>query len=346
MAVAGSEFGERAGAPVVSVKSLQKIYNGKILAVDKISFDVHEGEIFGFLGPNGAGKTTTISMLTTLVLPTGGEAKVLGLDVTKHPAKVREVIGLVPQDLTVDDDLKGRENMELQAKLYHVSPKDAKERIDELLKLVGLADAQNRFVKTYSGGMRKRLELAEGLIHRPKILFLDEPTLGLDVQTRASIWQHIRRLKSETNMTIFVTTHYLEEADSLCDRIAIIDHGKIVALDTPENLKKSVGGDVISLEFSACDESTLELIRSIPDVALIHGKCEGNKIRIRVPDSGVSLPRIMSALFEKKLDIVSVAVKKPSLDQAFLEYTGKELRDEEGGFDKARAALQSRRRRG
>ena len=332
--------------PVVRVVNLEKVFDGRIHAVDKISFDVFEGEVFGFLGPNGAGKTTTISMLTTLTVPTSGSAEVLGLEVTDRPADVRKVIGLVPQDLTVDDDLTGRENMELQATLYHVPAAVAKPRIDELLDLVGLTEPQDRYVKTYSGGMRKRLELAEGLIHRPRILFLDEPTLGLDVQTRASIWEHIRKLKSETNMTIFMTTHYLEEADSLCDRIAIIDHGKIVALESPENLKKAVGGDIIDLEFISCNESILDDIKGLPEVALIHGKCEGNRVKVRVPDSGVALPRILSMLFEKKIGIVSVSVRKPSLDQAFLEYTGKNLRDDEGGFDRAAAALQSRRRRG
>jgi ABC-2 type transport system ATP-binding protein len=223
------------------------VYKGDIRAVDGINFTVEEGEIFGFLGPNGAGKTTTISMLCTLLRPTAGTASVDGKDVIKEATKVRQVIGLVPQELTVDDELSGRENMMLQADLYNVPIKEAKERIEELLKMVRLEDAAERMVKTYSGGMRKRLEIAEGLIHRPKVLFLDEPTLGLDVQTRAAIWEHIRHLRSEFKMTILMTTHYLEEADNLCDRIALIDHGKLVALDTPATLKRSLGGDVISM---------------------------------------------------------------------------------------------------
>jgi len=320
---AGSE------GPIISVQSLEKVFEGEIRAVDSVSFDVNRGEIFGFLGPNGAGKTTTISILTTLMLPTGGKATVLGHDVKAEPGKVRKVIGLVPQDLTIDDELSGRENMELQARLYEVPSADAKKRIDELLKLVKLDDAQNRMVKTYSGGMKKRLELAEGLIHRPQILFLDEPTLGLDIQTRTSIWEHIRKLKEETNMTIFLTTHYLEEADGLCDRIAIIDHGKIIALDTPSALKRSVGGDVIEVEVAECGDNVLDVIKHMPGVTLLDGKCVGNKARIKVPDSNVVLARILNNFVENHITVVSVGIKKPSLDQAFLEYTGRELRDEE-----------------
>lgn len=319
------------GNPVVRVQNLEKIFEGNIRAVDSVSFEVGEGEVFGFLGPNGAGKTTTISILTTLMLPTGGRAEILGHDVVSEPGLVRKGIGLVPQDLTSDDELTGRENMELKSKLYGVRTSEAQKRIEELLRLVGLVDAQDRIVKTYSGGMKKRLEFANGLVHNPRILFLDEPTLGLDIQTRTSIWEHIRKLRSETNMTIFLTTHYLEEADGLCDRIAIIDHGKIIALDTPEGLKKAVGGDVIEIEVEECNLDVLDLIRGIPGVALIDGVCTGNKARIKVPDANAALPSVLSTFWKNKIDVLSVAVKKPSLDQAFLEYTGKELRDEEQG---------------
>jgi len=316
---------------VIRVQNLEKIFPGNVRAVDSVSFDVKEGEIFGFLGPNGAGKTTTISILNTLMLPTGGRAEVLGEDVVGHAAKVRRGIGLVPQDLTSDEELTGRENVELQAKLYHVPSGEAAKRIDELLKLVGLTDSQHRIVKTYSGGMKKRLEFATGLVHEPKILFLDEPTLGLDIQTRTSIWEHIRKLKTETNMTIFLTTHYLEEADGLCDRIAIIDHGKIVALDTSDGLKKAVGGDVIEVEVAECNTDVLEMIRTIKGVTLLEGKCSGNKARIKVPESNAALPLILEGFWNKKISVLNVAVKKPSLDQAFLEYTGRELRDEDRG---------------
>jgi len=315
--------------PVIRVQNLEKIFEGNVRAVDGVSFEVGEGEVFGFLGPNGAGKTTTISILTTLMLPTGGTAEVLGNNVVNRPGAVRKGIGLVPQDLTVDGELTGRENMELQAKLYNVSMTKATKRIDELLNLVGLTDAQNRMVKNYSGGMKKRLELVNGLVHDPQILFLDEPTLGLDIQTRTSIWDHIKKLRAETNMTIFLTTHYLEEADGLCDRIGIIDHGKIIALDTSAGLKKAVGGDVIELEVGECNMDVLDLIKGIPGVPVLEGKCTGNKARIKVPESSEALPKILSTLWIKGIQVVNVSVKKPSLDQAFLEYTGRELRDEE-----------------
>lgn len=314
---------------VAVVDKLEKVFSGDVRAVDSISFEVGRGEIFGFLGPNGAGKTTTISILTTQTLPTAGRAEVLGHDVVKEPSKVRKGIGLVAQEHTVDDELTGRENMELQARLYGVPSGEAKKRIDELLDLVKLADSADRYVKTYSGGMKKRLELSEGLIHRPQVLFLDEPTLGLDIQTRTSMWEHINKLKKETNMTIFLTTHYLEEADSLCDRIAIIDHGKIIALDTPEGLKKAVGGDAIEIEVAECNENILEMIKRMPGITLLDGTCTGNKARIKVPDSKTSLPKILNSFISNRIDVVSVAVKKPSLDQAFLEFTGRELRDDD-----------------
>jgi len=330
---------------VIRVQDLEKIFPGNVRAVDSVSFDVREGEIFGFLGPNGAGKTTTISILNTLMLPTGGGAEVLGYDVVNDAAKVRKGIGLVPQDLTSDEELTGRENVELQAKLYHMPSSESVKRIDELLLLVGLTDSQHRIVKTYSGGMKKRLEFATGLVHRPRILFLDEPTLGLDVQTRTSIWEHIRKLKSETNMTIFLTTHYLEEADGLCDRIAIIDHGKIIALDTPDGLKKAVGGDVIEIEVAECGMDIVEMIKAIPRVSLLEGKCTGGKARVKVPDSNAALPLILEGFWNKKIPVLNVSVKKPSLDQAFLEYTGRELRDEDKGNGNKLASPAPRRGR-
>jgi ABC-2 type transport system ATP-binding protein len=317
---------------VIKVQGLEKVFPGGVRAVDSVSFDVREGEVFGFLGPNGAGKTTTISILNTLMLPTGGRAEILGSDVVTHASTVRKGIGLVPQDLTSDEELTGRENIELQSKLYHLPSAEVAKRADELLDLVGLTDSQDRIVKTYSGGMKKRLEFATGIVHKPKILFLDEPTLGLDIQTRTSIWEHIRKLRAETNMTIFLTTHYLEEADGLCDRIAIIDHGKVIALDTPEGLKKAVGGDVIEVEVAECNADILEMITSIKGVKLLEGKCLGNNARIKVPESEAALPLILEGFWSKKIAVLNVAVKKPSLDQAFLEYTGRELRDEDKGY--------------
>ena len=328
---------------VVEVKNLTKRFSEDVLAVDSISFTVEEGEIFGFLGPNGAGKSTTINMLTTLLKPTSGSAKVSGLDVSEQQDEVRKVIGLVPQDLTVDDELTGRENMYLMADLYNVPRDEAKRDIEELLHVVDLEDAADRRVKTYSGGMRKRLELAEGLIHHPHILFLDEPTLGLDVQTRSAIWAYIKNLKAKHNITVFLTTHYLEEADGLCDRIGIIDHGKIISLDTPTKLKNVVGGDVIELKVNG-DKDVSDIIREIPDVTSV--KKEDESYRVKATNGEAALPIVLKSVWDSGLIVSGATLHRPSLDQAFLEYTGRSLRDEESsGFDKMAAARASRRRR-
>jgi len=312
---------------IVEANNLTKRF-GTLVAVDHVSFSVEESEIFGFLGPNGAGKTTTINMLTTLLNPTEGSAKVGGFDVKKQDAEVRGIIGLVPQDLTVDEDLTGMENMMLQAKLYHVPTKVAKERIAEALGLVGLTDSANRKVETYSGGMRKRLELAEGLIHRPKVLFLDEPTLGLDVQTRVVIWEYIKKLRDEQRITMFLTTHYMEEADILCDRIAIIDQGKIVALDTPQNLKDSLGGDIIELEFNIKTDDHTKTLNSLPQVKEV--KKIGDMYRIKVSKGEKALPEIIENMLKMNLRINRVLLVKPTLDQVYLEYTGRSLRETQG----------------
>ncbi len=329
---------------IVEVENLTKRFSEDVLAVDNISFSVNVGEIFGFLGPNGAGKSTTINMLTTLLKPTGGRALVAGLDIAKQQDEVRHVIGLVPQDLTVDDELSGRENMYLQADLYNVPRGEAKARIEELLKLVNLEDAADRRVKTYSGGMRKRLELAEGLIHRPQVLFLDEPTLGLDIQTRTAIWEYIRELKKNKVITVFLTTHYLEEADGLCDRVAIIDHGRIVALDTPENLKHSVGGDVISLEV-ASDKDLTEDLRRVPGV--MDARKEDGQYRIKAVNGEELTPVVLKAVWDRGAVVTSVNLSHPTLDQAFLEYTGRSMRDAEqtGNFDRVAASRRARRMR-
>ena len=275
---------------IVQVKNLSKVFDKEIVAVDNISFHVKEGEIFGFLGPNGAGKTTTIKVLTTLLQPTNGQVNIATFDVRKKPDSVRSSIGIVPQALTLDDDLKGMANLLLSAKLYHVPDKIAKERADELLKLVGLKDAAKRDVSTYSGGMRKRLELIIGLIHNPKVLFLDEPTLGLDIQTRSVIWDYLKKLNKENGLTIFITTHYLEEADLLCDRIAIIDQGKILVEDTPSNLKQKLGGDMI--EISVDDNvKAKELISEFSSVEKID--MVGQKLRIKTKKGDEVLPSIL-----------------------------------------------------
>jgi ABC-2 type transport system ATP-binding protein len=326
---------------IIEVKDLVKVYNGSIRAVDSISFEVAEGEVFGFLGPNGAGKTTTIKMLTTLLLPTSGTCKVCGYDSVKQPTEVRQSIGLVPQELTVDDDLTGRENMLLQATLYGVELKVAKERIDDLLRLVKLEDSAERLVKTYSGGMRKRLELAEGLIHRPKVLFLDEPTLGLDIQTRTTMWDHIRELKKSSNMTVFMTTHYLEEADSLCDRIGIIDRGKIMALDTPHKLKESLGGDVISIKVT----HELDLSDQLKTVeGVLNVKKEDGSYRVKVLNGETATAPLLQEIARLGGKVTYVSLERPNMDQVFLEFTGRSLRDaESGGYDRVASARQMRR---
>ena len=250
---------------VIKAEGLTKVFNKHLTAVDHVNFSVKHGEIFGFLGPNGAGKTTTINMLITILKPTEGKASVLDFDIAKQSNEVRNVIGVVPQEYTADEDLTGWENVILCADLYGIPRNVANERALELLKLVELTDFKDKKVQTYSGGMRRRLELACGLVNRPKVLFLDEPTLGLDVQTRTATWEYIRRLKKEFGMTLFMTTHYLEEADALCDRIAIIDHGKIVVVGTPQDLKHSLGGDIITLSIKE-NADVSELVRSIDNV--------------------------------------------------------------------------------
>jgi ABC-2 type transport system ATP-binding protein len=258
---------------------LTKVFNG-LVAVDHVSFEVKEGEIFGFLGPNGAGKTTTINMLTTVLKPTEGRAEVMGYDIVSEANKVRESIGVVPQEYTADEDLTGYENVLLCADLYGIPREISKKRAIELLELVDLLPFKDKRVETYSGGMRRRLELACGLVNRPKLLFLDEPTLGLDVQTRFSIWEYIKRLKSESDMTIFLTTHYLEEADTLCDRVAIIDHGKILTVGSPEELKRGLGGDVLTVR-----------VDSTADLTSILSELEGILEVRKVNDSYLVRPR-------------------------------------------------------
>jgi ABC-2 type transport system ATP-binding protein len=233
----------------IEVNGLTKVFNGRVRAVDKISFIVKGGEILGFLGPNGAGKTTTLNMLSTLLKPTSGTATVNGHDIVKEPDAVRRSIGYVFQDPTLDIELTGHENLDFHGRLYNLNRSLRKQRIEEMLEVVQLTDRADNLVKTYSGGMKRRLEIARGLLHHPKVLFLDEPTLGLDPQTRRSIWEHIQRLNQEKKITIILTTHYTEEADYLCSRILIIDFGKIVALNTPDKLKAQLEGDVVSLTF-------------------------------------------------------------------------------------------------
>jgi ABC-2 type transport system ATP-binding protein len=311
---------------VIKAEGLTKVFNKHLTAVDHVDFSVKQGEIFGFLGPNGAGKTTTINMLITILKPTEGKAYVVGFDIAKQNNDVRNVIGVVPQEYTADEDLTGLENVLLCADMYGIPRRIAKERTEELLKLVELTDFKDKKVQIFSGGMRRRLELACGLINRPKVLFLDEPTLGLDVQTRAATWNYIRKLKKEYGMTLFMTTHYLEEADALCDRVAIIDHGKIVVVGSPEELKHGLGGDVITLAIKE-DADVSELIREVDHVKDV--KREDGSYRIKAEYGEITTPSIIEALRKKGYTVTRLSLTEPTLNEVYLEYTGKSMRDAE-----------------
>jgi ABC-2 type transport system ATP-binding protein len=311
---------------IIVVENLVKSF-GQVKAVDGVSFAVKRGEVFGFLGPNGAGKSTTINMLTTMFRPTSGKAEVCGYDIVKHANGVRRKVGVVPQEFTADEDMTGHQNILLCASLYGMPKSDARPHADQLLELVELQDAANRKVKTYSGGMRRRLEIACGLINYPTLLFLDEPTLGLDVQTRAAVWKYIRKLKEEYGMTLFLTTHYLEEADSLCDRIAIIDHGRIVKLGSPEELKAAVGGDVIIMAFRESEPDLTAEISAVPLVKDVTRK--GDEYRVKASRGDEVSPKIINLAESRGLHITKISITKPTLDEAYLELTGKTIRDEE-----------------
>jgi ABC-2 type transport system ATP-binding protein len=318
-------------APAVAVEGLSKKY-GDLEAVKGIDFEVRPGEVFGFLGPNGAGKTTTISMLCTLVRPTGGRARVAGHDVMTERDEVRRNIGLVFQDPTVDAYLTAEQNLRFHGELYGVPKEAMKERIGQVLTMVDLADRKDGKVETFSGGMKRRLEIARGLLHSPRVLFLDEPTVGLDPQTRAAIWGYINELKETEDITIFLTTHYMEEAE-YCDRIAIIDHGEIVVLDTPENLKASVGKDRVQI-VTADDEAAIAALKERFGIdAGIHERA----VTFAVPSGEEFVPRLFAEL---GVPIRSVHVARPSLDDVFLNYTGSTIRDAEAGtMDWARGMM-------
>ncbi|KKS26464.1 MAG: Daunorubicin resistance ABC transporter ATP-binding subunit [Parcubacteria group bacterium GW2011_GWC2_42_6] len=305
---------------IVEVKNLSKKYKD-LTAVDGIFFDVQQGEIFGFLGPNGAGKSTTISMLATLVAPTGGQATINGYSIADERDEVRKSIGLVFQDPSLDERLTAKENLYFHAELYQVPKKERSQRIKEVLDLVDLWERKDNLVRTFSGGMKRRLEIARGLIHYPAVLFLDEPTLGLDPQTRFSIWEYILRLKKERGMTIFLTTHYMNEAE-YCDRIAIIDSGKIVALDSPLNLKNMIGGDIICLT----GENRAALKAELEQRYQAEVKEEGETVFMEVREGEKFLPRLFN---EMQARINSIELRKPTLDDVFLNLTGKKIREEE-----------------
>ena len=327
----------------IETNSLTKEF-GKVKAVDNISFKVDTGEIFGFLGPNGAGKSTTMMILTTLLKPTSGSASVAGFDVVKQATKVRQNIGYAQQEISVDEFLSGRENLLIQARLNHVQKDQVEKRIDDVLDLVELTDKQKDPALTYSGGMRKRLDIAGGLLNRPNVLFLDEPTVGLDIQTRRKIWAYIKKIHEEFEMSIFISTHYMEEADQLCDRIAIIDYGKIQANDTPKSMKAALGN--YSVTFTINDQSKkdnfLEKIKEIEYVKDITTKDE--KIAVFY-----SKDSIMSSIFNLsaglEIEINSITFTQPTLDDVFIAYTGHDLRDNNGTYDRRKEHIKMKRLR-
>jgi len=324
---------------IVKVENLVKKY-GDLVAVNDISFSVMEGEIFGFLGPNGAGKTTTISILCTLLSPTSGRAWVNGHDVVKEPDAVRRSIGLVFQDPSLDERLTARENLEFHAILYDIPAEVRRRRLKEVLEMVELYDRRDDLVRTFSGGMKRRLEIARGLMHYPKVLFLDEPTLGLDPQTRRRIWDYIRELKEQENITIFLTTHYMDEAEN-ADRIAIIDYGRIVALDTPDNLKKMVGGDVITIK-TPDEEAAAAFITQKFGVSVKRFSLNGG-IYFEVDSGEEFIPRLVR---EAPFPILSISLRRPTLDDVFLKLTGRQIRDEQASAtDRMRERFRHRRRR-
>jgi ABC-2 type transport system ATP-binding protein len=304
----------------VETEGLRKEY-GDLVAVDGLDLRIEEGEIFGLLGPNGAGKTTTLSMLATLVKPTSGRGQVNGYDIIKQSDQVRHSIGIVFQDPSSDDVLTGWENLYLHALMFGVPKHERKRRIQYVLGLVDLEDRANDVVKKYSGGMRRRLELARGLLHDPRVLFLDEPTLGLDPQTREHIWAYIENLVKSERVTVVITTHYMDEADRLCNRVAIVDHGKIVALDKPSALKTKVGGEIIKLRARS---PNLDAIKQLDYV--ISADQSGSTLLLTVKDASTHLQEILGKIG----NVESVEVRTPTLNDVFLHYTGQEIREESG----------------
>lgn len=382
---------------IIEVKELTKVFDEELTAVDHVSFSVEEGEIFGFLGPNGAGKTTTLNMLATILRPTSGTAVVNGFDIHEDPDAVRRSIGFVFQDPTLDIELTGRENLDFHGRLYGLTKKERQDRIKEILEVVQLTERADAFVKTYSGGMKRRLEIARGLLHYPKVLFLDEPTLGLDPQTRRAIWDYIIKLNQEKNVTIILTTHYTEEADHLCNRIQIIDFGKIVANDTPGKLKETLQGDVVGLIFKKTEDAQLmfpklnnldwvqnalpvssssnnvgmsqfsQLMRHMaggagmnmmggmggmgggekpqmhkdPEkIAEMKKKMQGHngplkkfrQINLLVDNASKRIPQLVKIVDQAGVELESVQMHKPTLDDVFLSVTGRSIRDESGSM--------------
>jgi len=314
------------GESAISLRGLTKRF-GDLAAVDRVDLEIAKGELFGLLGPNGAGKSTLIKMLTTMLRPTAGEARVWGHDVAKERNEVRSSIGVVFQDPSIDNMLTGRENLDFHGRMYGLDSALRRRRIDEVLDLVDLTDKADIKMEDYSGGMQRRLEIARGLMHHPNVLFLDEPTLGLDAQTRRHIWKYIENMNAQEGVTIVLTTHYMEEADYLCDRVAIVDNGRIVALDTPKALKDMIGADTITLEAEFGQETLLASLRSfdwIKEAATPNGALE-----LRVDHAQARVPEVMQVAYRNGVTVKSVALHEPTLEDVFLKLTGKKMREAE-----------------
>lgn len=310
----------------IKVNNLTKKFNG-LVAVDNLSFSVKAGELFGLLGPNGAGKTTIINMLSTLLKPSSGHGEVASFDILNDKDDVRRSIGVVFQEPALDTKLTGKENLEFHAMMYAIGREERKRRIKEVLGLVELSDKARVLVENYSGGMKRRLEIARGLIHRPKVLFLDEPTLGLDTQTRRHIWDYIKKLNEEHKVTIILTTHYMEEADYLCKRVAIIDYGKIVALDSPDKLKDILGGDVVSLEIEGEADSLLSRLRQLDWIKTL--TTHNNHLSLTMEKGERRIPELINIAHKNGTSVLSVYLRKPSLEDVFLHFTGRTIREQE-----------------
>ncbi len=324
----------------IKVENLTKEFNG-VRAVNSISFNVNDVELFGILGPNGAGKTTTINMLTTLLKPTSGYVEVAGYDISNNKDEVRRHIGVVFQEPSLDINLTGKENLEFHAMMYKMDKDEREKRIKEVLELVELTEKADVIVENYSGGMKRRLELARGFIHKPKVLFLDEPTLGLDTQTRRHIWDYIKKLNREGNVTIILTTHYMDEADYLCDRVAIIDNGKIVAMDTSDKLKDVLGGDIVSLEIKNDIDSLMNHLKDLKWIESM--KKHNNNLNLTMERGEKRIPELISIAQRIGVDIDSVNLHKPSLEDVFLYFTGKTIREQDGNQRERNREIMRRR---
>jgi ABC-2 type transport system ATP-binding protein len=327
---------------IIEAEELTKAFDG-FVAVDHINFTVEEGEIFGFLGPNGAGKSTTIKMLTTILNPTLGQARICGYDVLRQRDDVRRYIGIVFQDPSIDRFLTGKENLNFHGMVYHMDKKTRESRISEVLNLLDLNGKENTPIKDCSGGIQRRFEVARGFMAHPRVLFLDEPTIGLDIQARRALWEYIRKLNKDEGITIILTTHYIEEADYLCHRVGIIDHGKVVAIDSPQRLKESVGIDLVLMEIAnGGNEGFITLLKESGWVKNIEQ--HGNLLELSVEGGDGRIPKLLGLANREGISITSIDSHKPSLEDAFLHYTGKTIRESEGGIKEVRKARRGRRR--